>query len=368
MNFDVIKEATDFVVLDDEVYFVPSVGIYFCVHRPGLRFAAHDLECVFRVLPSAKIPLYGSGGIGTEDDDEPFVASVLFCFETEVDFFVSFQIHALSGGNPVCPTLGLGDEIGAEIPVSAIWCPSVGLDCFAIDVEVDVAEFGLGFPGHERNTAAESGFGSRELGGDFNRLVRSVLGKHLLNPVGWGSVGLVIIENDGVGVPLLVADVAEKRCIGRHLNNVGVAFHSGDEGSFGEGSIEIAESAVAGDGVFTDIDFWPITVVVVVSVDVGPEERWIVVVVFVDDFDGVTGGKAAPEAGDGGDFGVFIFDRFGEELVSFIVSGAAVFVSDLDVFELEWLGVSVFGAECTVGGCDVTGGVFDCVEGILNVL
>ena len=183
MNFDVIKEATDFVVLDDKVDFVPAVCIDFCVHRPGLRSAAHDLECVLRVLPSTEIPLHGTGGIGTEDDDESFVATVLFGFETEVDFFMSFQIDTLSGGDPVCPALGLGDEFGAEIPVSAIWCPSGGIYGFAINVEVDVAEFGLGFPGHERNTAAEAGFWGWELGSDFNRLVRSVLGKHLLDPI-----------------------------------------------------------------------------------------------------------------------------------------------------------------------------------------
>jgi len=177
----------------------------------------------------------------------------------------------------------------------------------------------------------------------------------------------VIIENDGVGVPLFIVDVAEKGGIGRHGYDVGVAFHAGDESGFGEGSIEIAESAVAGDGIFSDIDFWAFAVVVVVSVDVGPEERRVVVVVFVDDFDGVAGGEAAPETGDGGDFGVFVFDCFGEEFESFIISGAAVFIANLDVFEFERLGVSVFGAEGTVGCGDCSGGVLDGVQGILDV-
>ena len=73
-------------------------------------------------------------------------------------------------------------------------------------------------------------------------------------------------------------------------------------------------------------------------------------------------------AGGGDDFhlGIFGLDGIVKEREALLVFLAALLVSDADEFQMEWSGVTVFGAEFPPGGTDGTVGVFEGVEGVLH--
>ena len=115
-----------------------------------------------------------------------------------------------------------------------------------------------------------------------------VLGKELLHVVVGCAHGAEVVEPDEVGTPLPSFLVGEERCIGGHVNHVGVALDASHKGCFVECTLKDVLSFRHGEcglrdvaGIFAGKHFRAFAVVVVVAGDVLGEPLLVAIVVLV---------------------------------------------------------------------------------------
>lgn len=161
-------------------------------------------------------------------------------------------------------------------------------------------------------------------------------------------------------------DIGEQRRVGGHGHDIGIAFQADHERRFADGRAQVSLAAPLGDRIFTDIDPRTSAIVSVILAGVGDEEFRVAVVMLVDDLDRAVGRVTTPNIRHNLQMRIAGLDRVVEQGVAFAVGAAAVFVANLDLFQIKRRGVAIPSADRApaAGGRPV--GVFDGVERILH--
>ena len=211
--------------------------------------------------------------------------------------------------------------------------------------------------------------------GPLHVLLADVLSVHALGIIGGCAHGLLSIVVDHGG-PARVVHMGNGLAETEHLHHVGVVFGSAHEDGFAQSGLHVAEFAFLLRGsplAYVDLRFGArIAVEVVVGTD---EPLGRAVVVFVDQVDRMGKsplrevGSPAGVVADTDDFGIFLLDGIVElDIALGIVVERVVLVANLDIFQVEGLGMSGCGTLGTPCGVDVAVAVFNQVERLLDVL
>ena len=166
-----------------------------------------------------------------------------------------------------------------------------------------------------------------------------------------------------------MVQVHQQRRVARHHDVVGISLQAGHESRFANGTAQIAEAAVFGDGVFADENFRTRAIILVEVRGVAHEKFRRVVEMFIHDVRlRVIGITALPMVGDELDFRIFRVNRIHEQRPAFAVGRAAVFVADLQIFQVERCGMSGLGAHRAPDGIGRAIGIFNRIQRVLHPL
>jgi len=174
-------------------------------------------------------------------------------------------------------------------------------------------------------------------------------------------------------VPLVVLFVAQEWSVTRQFDDIGVAFNTGQVSRLSDGVIK----PVVLRGVFTDKDFRPLSVKIIIAMVVVQEPVGTVVIMFIHGIQVVFAAEfpqgmvvtaciISARGADNLNGGILGTNCVGNQHESFSELGYVIFfVAQAQVFQFERRGVTHVGPDLAPGGAAVAVGKFYQIKGIV---